>query len=167
VVVPGQRFIALVLLLDGAVRQLGGAFALAAGGFGLRAVARRRLGPVVDLLLQRRLLGRIGRGGQIELGLLGGDDRRGAPDVLGLEEIPKIGGLDLVVQRRGLCALAERLGEGKKQRQHRDQQRDLFVEALVLLMAVTVAMLVMLHLVLGLMLDRVYAVAHAAPPSID
>ena len=34
VMIPGERFIALVLLLDGAMRQLGRAFALAAGGLG-------------------------------------------------------------------------------------------------------------------------------------
>ena len=61
VMVLGEILIALVLLFDGAPRQLDGAFALAAGRFGLGAVARRGLGPFVDLLGDRRLLRRVGR----------------------------------------------------------------------------------------------------------
>ena len=81
-VILGERFVAFVLLLLGAVRQFDGAFALAVGGFRLGAVARRGLGPVVDLLVDRRLLRLVGGAAEIELGLLGGDDRRGAPDFL-------------------------------------------------------------------------------------
>src|SRR5204863_3831495 len=86
VMIFGERFVAVVLLLDGAPRQLDGALALAAGGLWLRAIACRGLGPLVDLLRHRRLLRRVGGGDQVELGLLRGDDGRGAADVLGLEE---------------------------------------------------------------------------------
>ena len=53
VVVSRGRKVALVLGMLGALRQLLGAFA----GFRLGTIARRGLGPVVDLLLQRRLRG--------------------------------------------------------------------------------------------------------------
>ena len=96
VVVARQRRVAQMLLFDRAARQLDGAFALAAGRFRLGAIARRGLGPVVDLLGDRRLLLLVGGAEQVELGLLGGDDGRGAADVLRLEEVPEVRRFDLV-----------------------------------------------------------------------
>ena len=63
----------------------------------------------------------------LDLGRLALHDRERAADGLRLEEIPQIGGFDLKIQRRRLRALAEGLGEREKQRQHRDDQRDLLV----------------------------------------
>src|SRR4030088_2578099 len=53
----------------------------------------------------------------------------GAADALGLEEGPEVGGLDVLAEGLGLGALAQRLREREKQRDHRDQQSDLLVGA--------------------------------------
>jgi hypothetical protein len=50
---------------------------------------------------------------------------------LRLEEGPEVRGLDVVRERRGLRVLAERFREGEHQRQHRDQQCDALVAAVV------------------------------------
>ena len=68
-----------------------------------------------------------------------------------------------MVERRGLRALAERLREGKKQRDHRDQQRDALFSVLVSAWPAA-AVLVMLELVLDLVLHRVHTLAHLASP---
>ena len=54
----------------------------------------------------------------------------GLADGLGLEEIPGVGRLDVEADALGLRAFAERFREGKKQRHHRNQQRDFLVAAM-------------------------------------
>jgi hypothetical protein len=68
VVVSGECGVAQLLLLDGAARQLERAFALAAAGLRLRAIARRVLGPFVDLLGERRSARIRRRGGELDPG---------------------------------------------------------------------------------------------------
>src|SRR5258708_39333943 len=99
-----ERDVALLLLLLGAPRELDRSLALAVAGLGLRTVARRRLGPLVDLLCERRLARIVGGRGLVDLRGLGRDDRQGAADVLGFGENPQIGGFDLGIQRGGLRA---------------------------------------------------------------
>jgi len=50
-------------------------------------------------------------------------DSRDAPHLfgLGLKEIPRVRGFDVVGNSRGLCALAQRFGKRQKQRQHGNQ----------------------------------------------
>ena len=76
VVILGERVVALFLLLEGAPRQFDGAFALAAGGLGLRAIARRGLGPFVDLLGHRGLAWLLDGAGSVDLHLLARDQVR-------------------------------------------------------------------------------------------
>src|SRR5689334_2712693 len=73
---------------------------------GLGAVARGGLLPIFDLLGHRRLVGVIGWAE--ELGVLGRRLHHGAADGLGLEEGPEVRGLDILGDRFGLSALAER-----------------------------------------------------------
>src|SRR5262249_16685159 len=58
---------------------------------------------------------------------LGRDDRQGAADVLGLKEIPQVGGFDLEIERRSLRAFSQRLREGEEEGEDRDQERDALV----------------------------------------
>src|SRR5690348_5619731 len=83
----------------GALGELFGAFT----GLGLRAVARRGLLPVVDLLLQCSLHG-IVAGPKRDLALVGRGLHHGAADALGLEKRPEIRGLDTLADRLGLRA---------------------------------------------------------------
>src|SRR6202035_2724307 len=115
--------IALLLGLLGAQRELLAAFV----GRGLRFIAIDGLLPGVDLLLHGGLGGRIRDGGELDrLELASGPQHRLA-DGLGLEEIPQVGGFDVLAQRRRLRALAQRLGKRQEQREYRNHQRDLLV----------------------------------------
>ena len=125
VVIFCRRIVALVLSLLGALGELFRSFA----GFRLRAVARRGLVPVVDLLLQRRLGGIVPDRAQAELGMLGGGLHHGAADALGLEERPQVRGFDVLADGFGLRALAQRFRQRQEQRDDSDQQRDLLVGA--------------------------------------
>src|SRR5205807_3139155 len=120
VVVFRCRLVALVLGVLGALGKLFRAFV----GFGLRAVARRGLVPVVDLLLQRRLGGVVVDGAEAEPGVFGGGLNHGAANALGLEERPEVRGLDVLADRFGLRALAQRFRQRQAQRDHGYQQRD-------------------------------------------
>ena len=100
---------------------------------------------------------------QVDLQHLGRRLEHGLADGLGLEERPEVRRLDVVADRRGLRALAERLREREAQRDHRDQQRDLLVagvEQVLSAAAVAAMFAVVLHLVLSFVLNRVDAVAH-------
>ncbi len=121
----GRRLVALVLGFLGALGELFRTFA----SLRLRAIARRGLVPVVDLLLQRRLGGIVAHGPEAELGVFGGGLNHGAADALGLEEGPQVRGLDVLADRLGLRALAQRFRQRQTQGDHRDQQRDLPVLA--------------------------------------
>jgi len=64
-----------------------------------------------------------------------------------------------------LRALAQGFGERQEKRNHRDQQRDLLVEAVrqpLFLPAAAMPELLMLDVMLDLMLDRVHAMTHVA-----
>src|SRR3954447_17242390 len=120
-----SRLVALMLGVLGLFGQLLGAFA----GLRLGAVALRGLLPVLDLLLHGHLVGLVARRAEDELALVGHGLHHGAADALGLEERPEVGGLDVLADRFGLRALAERLRDRQKQRQDGDQERDLLVRA--------------------------------------
>src|SRR3954451_14404815 len=120
-----SRLVALMLGVLGLFGQLLGAFA----GLRLGAVALRGLLPVLDLLLSRGFGGLVGRGAERQLALLGRGLHHRAADALGLEEGPEVGSLDVLADRFGLGALAERLGDRQEQRQNGDQERDLLVRA--------------------------------------
>src|SRR5262244_3172765 len=94
--------VALLLGVLGALGQ----FLAALMGRRLGAVARRSLLPVLDLLRQRGLVGVVARGHK--LALLGCGLHHSAADGLGLEERPQVGGFNILGDRFGLCALAER-----------------------------------------------------------
>ena len=98
-------------------------------GFRLVIVARRRFLPGVDLFRHRVLDGEIGDSRQIDLARLRSRRQRCHADGLGLEEGPEIRRFHVVADSRGLRAFSERFGEGQKQRDDRDQERDLFVTA--------------------------------------
>src|SRR5882724_10930783 len=98
-----SRFVALMFGVLGALGELFRTLA----GFRLRTVACRGFLPVVDLLLQCRLGGLIGGGGETQLALFGRGLHAGAANALGLEEGPEVGRLDILADRFGLRALAE------------------------------------------------------------
>ena len=80
-----------------------------------------------------------------------------------MEEIPGVGRLDVERNSFRLRAFAEHLGERQKERDHRDQQRDLLAPALrYRLSAAAMPVLLMFDLMLDSMLDRVHAVTHVA-----
>ena len=109
--------------------QLLAALALAVR-LGLALVARGPVPPGVHALLESVLddgvLGEL----DIDLHLLGRRLHGGLADGLGLIERPQVGSFDVGAERLRLRALAERLGDGEKQRQHGDENGDLLVLAL-------------------------------------
>src|SRR6516225_11147592 len=112
---------------------------------------------------QRRLLCFVGYRGRFERQGLSGGTKRRLADGLGLEEIPGVGCLDVERNSFRLRAFAEHLGERQKERDHRDQQRDLLVPALrYRLSAAAMPVLLMFDLMLDFMLDRVHAMTHVA-----
>ena len=128
VVVLGERGVALLLLLDGAARQLARCPRPCRRRPPARSGSARRSWPIRrSACAAPPCAPRRSPPASVDLRLLARHDGRRAADVLGLEEIPEVRRLDLEVQRRGLRALAERFGERQEQRDHRDQQRDLLV----------------------------------------
>ena len=81
---------------------------------------------------------------------------------LAWKKFHRFDGLDLMVQRVGLGALAQRLREREEQRDDRDQQRHPLVKAQVDVdvAAAAVAVFVMLDLVLDFVLNRMNAVTY-------
>src|ERR1035437_7800681 len=120
-----RRKVALFLGMPGALGQLLRPFA----GFRLRAVARRGLLPFVDLLLHRRLGGIVAHDAEAQSGLIRRGLNHGAADALGLKERPQVRTFDILADGFGLGALAQRLRQREKQRDHGNQQRDLLVLA--------------------------------------
>src|SRR6478672_6155897 len=100
-----SRLVALVLGMLGSLGELLGSLA----GFRLGAVARRGLLPFIDLLLQGSLGGFVAGSAEAELGMLRRGLNHGSADAFGLEEGPQVRGLDVLADRFGLRALAERL----------------------------------------------------------
>src|SRR5205085_3605571 len=130
VVIGGHRGVALLLRLLRARGELLAALARV----GLRLVAVCRVLPLRRLLAQAF----VGAG---RFDLLGGGAQHGLPDGLRLEEGPEVRGLDVVGERAGLRALAERLGEGEHQRKHGYEERYALVAAeMVVAAAMTVSM---------------------------
>src|ERR1700722_8883075 len=117
------REVALFFRDLGALGELLGAFL----GLGFGAIALSGLLPVLDLFLYRGLGGVVGCGAEAELGLFGRGLHRGAADALGLEERPQVRGLDILGDRFGLRAFAQRLRQRQAQRDDRDQQRDIAI----------------------------------------
>src|SRR5258708_19843444 len=113
-------------------------------GFRLGTITRGGLLPVVDLLLQRRLGGIIAGRSEAQLGEVRYRLHNSAANALGLKEGPEIRGFDVLADGFGLGALAQRLRQRKKQRDHRDQQRDLLVGG-----GGVLGMLCVLHAFLG------------------
>jgi hypothetical protein len=130
----------------------------------IRFVPRHRLHPVVGLLEQGRLPCFVGNGAGLDRDRLGGGAERGLSDCLGLEEIPGIGCPDVERNAFGLRTLAQGFGERQEKRKHRDQQRDLLVQALYqrFFPAAAMPVLLMLDVMLDFMLDRVHAMTHVA-----
>src|SRR5262249_40040977 len=148
---------AVVLGLLGALGEFDAAFARVRLG----TIACAGLLPGVDLL-GGRFLDRLARRRSRDDGqLLGGGFHQRATDRLGLEERPHGRGFRVVAERCRLRALAQRLRERQAQSDDGDQQGDLLVAAfedrLFLVVPVPV-----LHLVLGLVLYGVHAMAHVA-----
>ncbi len=123
VVVARHRGVALVLGFLGALHQLDAALM----GLGFGAIALRSLLPRLDLLLSGRSERLVTCRRRLDRHLLRRRLHQGAADGLRLEECPQVRRLDIVADRRGLCAFPERLGEREEQRQDRDHQRNFLV----------------------------------------
>ena len=89
--------------------------------------------------------------------------------LLAWKKFQRFDDFDLVIQRGGLRALAERLGEGEAQRDHRDQQRDFLVlrQGRAAGIVAAVMAFVVLDLVLDFVLDRVDAVNSWSSPEMN
>ena len=156
-----------MLLFDGAPRQLDGAFALAAGGFGFGTVARRGLGPFVDLLSIAAFAARSAAPSRSSL-------------VCSVATIVAVRRMFLAWKKfhrfdasiwefsAAVCALLPSVSENA-----RNSASTAISNATRLLMVwlpswpPPACLLVVFDLVLDLVLYRVHTVAHVAPPSVD
>src|SRR3984893_8519256 len=91
--------------------------------------------------------------------------QRGLSHGLGLEKVPGIRCLDIELDSGRLRAFAERLRQREKQRNDRDQEGYFLVPIGYFRRVSPAISVLVLQAMLGLMLDRVHDVTHAALPS--